>query len=208
VSALETPVAAKTLWKQVKAVVARLGIDADEALVTSPFWGKKRKLRQEIESVGLLADALRNARSPSARSIATELQAALKDIDSAQRHIRALADLHWPRRRLYEAGEALLSTAVLALRAGAKLLQPEQDVLAAAPATSKDNAASAETLFRKHMVRIWCELGGALWTEKQQPEGDLIEFLVACEHLMFGPSAKPTLRRWIVRNCRKPDKRN
>lgn len=203
------PIGAEALWQRVRDVVSRLGIDADAALVTSLTWGDKRKLRAEIEAIGLLADALRAQWNPTARHIAAELNKALRDIASAQTRIRELADLHWPRRRLYEAGEALLSTALLALTAKVRLLQPEHDLLAAAPPTSKDNAASAETLFRQHMVRIWRELGGVVWIERQgskdKPHDDMIDFLVAVEHLMLSNPKRETVRRWVVRNCRKPD---
>jgi hypothetical protein len=189
---------AEALWQKVKGVVGRLDVDADEALVTSPARGGKRKLRGEVEAIGILADALRNVRNPTARRIASKLQKAVRDVERAQIRLRELADLHWPRRGLYSMAEPHLETARSALTHTTNILTPERDLLAAAPGASKDNAASAETLFRQHMVRIWGEL---CEQEGKRPERqDMIDFLVACEHLALGKAKRDTIRRWVARH--------
>ena len=188
--------AQEPLWAGVKTVIERLGIDVDQALVTSNQSGRKVTTRDELKLIGELAVALRETETPTARSIANMLDDVLADIESAQRGVNELADQHWPRRRLYVTADALLATARLALTKAAATLQPEYDALAAAPGASKGNASSAETVFRRHALRIWKELGG----DPELNRSDAIDFLVAAERWMLGKAKRDAVRMWLVRN--------
>ena len=88
--------AQEPLWAGVKTVIERLGIDVDQALVTSHQSGRKVTTRDELKLIGELAVALRETETPTARSIANMLDDVLADIESAQRGVNELADQHWP----------------------------------------------------------------------------------------------------------------
>jgi hypothetical protein len=87
-----------------------------------------------------------------------------------------------------------------ALTQAADILKPEHDVLAAAPDTSKNNAASVEALFRRHALRIWCDLGG-----DKLERVHAIDFIVACEALVLGKPNRETVQKWLARNWRSAD---
>ena len=186
-------------WDKLKAIVARLGADADDVLITS-FKGGKSKLRIELESIGVWVDVLHRNKNPTARQIAGKLKQALDAIDKACGTIKDVKKAHWPRRRLYEDAESRLNIAISALTEAAAVLRPEHDVLDAAPAASKSNAASVETLFRCHALRIWRELGG-----DRLDRADAIDFLVACENLVLGKPNRETVQKWLARNWPQAD---
>ena len=187
------------LLAHVRSVIARLGVDPDQALVTPHHpSGEGRKVAPQVELklIGKLAVAVRETETPTARSIASMLDGVLADIESADAGVKELAEQHWPRRRLYATADALLATARVALTKAAATLRPEYDALAAAPSGSKGNASSAETLFRRHALRIWKELGG----DPKLNRSDTIDFLVAAERWMLGKSKRGAIQKWLVRN--------
>jgi hypothetical protein len=189
-------VGAEALWVKIKAIVGRLGVDADEVLVRSCL-GSKSKLRSELQLVREWATRLHQNKNPTARQIAAKLQKAMADIERARCEIADAAKMHWPRRRLYEAAESRLTTA---LAEAAAILRSEHDVLDAAPGALRGNASSIEALFRRHAFRLWHELGG-----KRLERTDAIDFLVACENLMLGRPDRDAVRKWLARNYPQAD---
>jgi hypothetical protein len=184
----------EALWAKLKEIVARLGIDATEISVTS-WRGDTSKLRTELESIGVWADALRRNRNPTSLQIADKLKQALGNIDKARAVLEEVKKEHWPRQRLYEDAQSRLDTAVPALTEATAILRSEHDVLASAPAASKGNANKSDTLFRRHALRIWCDLGGA-----KLERTDAIDFIVACEALVLGKPNRETIQKWLARN--------
>ena len=189
---MRAPSDSGALWDQLAAVVGRLGVDADEVLITS-WRGGKSKLRDELELIDKWALALRRNKPPTARQLARELNSACDYIRRARTAVEHVRKAHWPRSQLYERIELRLDAA---LTEAAGLLSLEQGVLKAARKASKGNAAGIEGLFRRHAFGIWRQLGGA-----RLERTDAIDFLIACENLVLGPVRdRDAVRKWLARN--------
>jgi hypothetical protein len=148
-----------------------------------------------LEWIGGWADTLRSKERLTAKRIAGELEKLIRDITKARAGVQDLKKKHWPRQGLYQDVEKKLDAAMGALTQAADVLLPEQDVLAAAPDTSTRNANSPDAVFRRHVLRIWREVGG-----EKLGRTDAIDFLFVCETFGLGKPKREAVQKWLARN--------
>lgn len=186
-------------WVGIKDILSSVDVDADQVIVTSAF-GDKNGLRAELERLAHSILELDRNKNPTSKQIAKPIQKAVVHIAAAQKLLDDVASLHWPRRGLYKSAKAKLADVAASLQSKLEMLIPTPSPieLPIRPSRPSQNAATAKTLFMRHVLRL---LDDAVGTEKCPPQRKLmVDFLLACTDPVFPKTTATAISRWIDRH--------